>query len=213
MAGTEYGRLERIAFQAESYVLVIDGEHINVGAVIRALYTDHRRLAREVAAQEAERAQILRREEEAWRQANLADAKVRGWEATLVVDGLPQRFVPVQGWGPGEAEAVSVPQITPERLTDILDRIAAQEAQIEGLEAEAAATDDLMAADSCRIAALETALAAERAKVAKLVGAWDLARSHSLVKVTLGDGDARKSWGDFLIAMDEARAAITEAGQ
>lgn len=43
--GTDYGRMERIAFQAESYVLVIDGEHINVGAVIRALYTDHRRLA------------------------------------------------------------------------------------------------------------------------------------------------------------------------
>lgn len=48
-AGTDYGRMERIAFQAESYVLVIDGEHINVGAVIRALYTDHRRLAREAA--------------------------------------------------------------------------------------------------------------------------------------------------------------------
>lgn len=44
-SGTDYGRMERIAFQAESYVLVIDGEHINVGAVIRALYTDHRRLA------------------------------------------------------------------------------------------------------------------------------------------------------------------------
>lgn len=43
--GTDYGRMERIAFQAESFVLVIDGEHINVGAVIRALYTDHRRLA------------------------------------------------------------------------------------------------------------------------------------------------------------------------
>lgn len=52
--GTDYGRMERIAFQAEGYVLVIDGEHINVGAVIRALYTDHRRLAREVAAQEAQ---------------------------------------------------------------------------------------------------------------------------------------------------------------
>lgn len=49
VAGTDYGRMERIAFQAESYVLVIDGEHINVGAVIRALYTDHRRLAKEFA--------------------------------------------------------------------------------------------------------------------------------------------------------------------
>lgn len=67
--------------------------------------------------------------------------------------------------------------------------------------------------DWVRYSDVLAALAAERAKVAKLVEAWDLARSHSLVKVTLGDGDARKSWGDFLIAMDEARAAITEAGQ
>lgn len=41
---TDYGRLERIATQAETFILVMDGEHINTGAVIRALYTDHRRL-------------------------------------------------------------------------------------------------------------------------------------------------------------------------
>lgn len=77
-----------------------------------------------------ERAQILRREEEAWRRANHAEARVRGWEATLVVADLPQRFAPVQGWGPGEGDAVSVPQITPERLTSILDRLAKAEAAL-----------------------------------------------------------------------------------
>jgi hypothetical protein len=30
------GRTERLAFQAESYVIVMDGEHINLGAFIRA---------------------------------------------------------------------------------------------------------------------------------------------------------------------------------
>jgi hypothetical protein len=51
---TDYGRLERLATQAESYVIVLDGEHVNVGAVIRALYTDHRRLCAMPPAQGVE---------------------------------------------------------------------------------------------------------------------------------------------------------------
>lgn len=112
-------------------------------------------------------------------------------------------------------------------ITAILARIAAQEAQIKGLEHDRdewrqRAIDRCEAsekwfrkygAEKARAEAAETALAAERPKVERLLGAWDLARSHSRVKVTLGDGDARKSWGAFLIAMDETRAAITEAGQ
>lgn len=47
--GTDYGAFERLASQAESYVIVFDGEHRNLGSVIRALATDHKRLIREAA--------------------------------------------------------------------------------------------------------------------------------------------------------------------
>lgn len=87
-------------------------------------------LAARVAVLEAERVQILRREEEAWRRANHAEAKVRGWQSTLVVRDLPMMSVPVTGWGPGEGEQTAVPKITPERLTDILDRLARAEAAL-----------------------------------------------------------------------------------
>jgi hypothetical protein len=45
--GTDYHRMERIAWEAESLTVQVDGERVNVGAVIRALYTDHRRLVAE----------------------------------------------------------------------------------------------------------------------------------------------------------------------
>lgn len=93
-----------------------------------AVVAERDALAARVAELEAERAQILRREEEAWRRANHAEAKVRGWESTLVVRDLPMMSVPVTGWGPGEGEQTTIPQITPERLTDILDRLARAEA-------------------------------------------------------------------------------------
>ena len=45
---TDYGRMERIATAAEDFQIKIEGEWVNVGAVIRALYTDHRRLKGDV---------------------------------------------------------------------------------------------------------------------------------------------------------------------
>jgi hypothetical protein len=71
--------------------------------------------------------EILRlRESEAraWTERNIAYAKVKGWEATMFVEGLPLRSVEVDQWGPGEGGETTVPQMTPRKLTDLLDEIA-----------------------------------------------------------------------------------------
>jgi len=70
--------------------------------------------------------------DEAWRRANIAESKVRGWEKYVVVRDLPMRAVPNTGWGPGQDEKIAIPQVTPEKLTDIIDR--AEAARNEALE-------------------------------------------------------------------------------
>lgn len=87
------------------------------------------------------RAQIEAAEAEvnsAWTQANRANAKVKAWEATMVCHGLPLRVCPVDGWGPGADGAVSVPSLTTEKLTQLLDRLSTAEARAEAAEAECA---------------------------------------------------------------------------
>ena len=69
--------------------------------------------------------------ERAWTAANRANAKVRGWESTMVCTGLPLRLFPVDGWGPGGDGTVEIPQLTTEKLTSILDRLAAIDAAKE----------------------------------------------------------------------------------
>jgi hypothetical protein len=83
------------------------------------LYTEQPELAAENALLRLELNAALAR-------AARAEAKVAGWEATVVCAGLPQRVVPAQGWGP-EGGEVSVPAITPQKLTDLLDRLATLE--------------------------------------------------------------------------------------
>lgn len=63
-------------------------------------------------------------EARAWRERNIAYAKVKGWEATVFVEGLPLRTVPVSEWRPGEGETVTIPDVTPRRLTELLDELA-----------------------------------------------------------------------------------------
>lgn len=92
-----------------------DPEHWEEGA---KLYTD--------ATIARKNARLRRELDAALTRAARAEAKVAGWEATVVCTGLPQRAVPVQGWGP-EGGEVSVPAITPQKLTDLLDRLAALE--------------------------------------------------------------------------------------
>ena len=74
----------------------------------------------------------------AWTQANRANAKVKAWEATMVCHGLPLRVCPVDGWGPGADGAVSVPSLTTEKLTQLLDRLSTAQARAEAAEAEVA---------------------------------------------------------------------------
>lgn len=135
-------------------------------------------------------------------------ARIEGLEATVAEVTSDRAYI--IGANAGWEAAVEHGEATP--------AAAAMLAQLEAAEKRPSWDEynALLSAgyeQKARAEAAETALAAERARVAKLVEAWGLVRSHSRVKVTLGDGDARKSWGAFLIAVDEARAAITEAGQ
>lgn len=64
------------------------------------------------------------REERAWSERNIAYAKVKAWEAVVYVEGLPLRAVEVKEWGPGEGSMTTVPDVTPRRLTDLLEELA-----------------------------------------------------------------------------------------
>ena len=75
------------------------------------------RLRAEVERLEAESAR-------AWRERNIACAKVKAWEDVVYVESLPLRPVRVDGWGPGEGEETSVPIVTPKKLTELLDEMA-----------------------------------------------------------------------------------------
>jgi hypothetical protein len=72
----------------------------------------------------AEIERLKESEARAWRERNIAYAKVKGWEATVFVEDLPLRPVKIDEWGPGEGETVAVPDITPRKLTDLLDELA-----------------------------------------------------------------------------------------
>ena len=145
--GTDYGRMERIAFQAESYVLVIDGEHINIGAVIRALYTDHRRLARrereleDVVASERAKGdshcvQAMQNGQDAIAQRDRAEAaEAKLAEVTKERDEAREAFADkTAAWTKSElrrtaAEAtVATLQAQVEAMRGALDEIANQEA-------------------------------------------------------------------------------------
>lgn len=61
--------------------------------------------------------------EQAQRERNIAYAKVKAWESVVYVEGLPLRAVPVGEWGPGEGETTTVPEVTPKKLTELLDEL------------------------------------------------------------------------------------------
>lgn len=85
--------------------------------------------AADLISSQAERILELEQENErVWQERNVAYAKVKGWEATVYVEGLPLCAVPVGEWGPGEGGTASVPDITPKKLTDLLDRLQDLEA-------------------------------------------------------------------------------------
>ena len=77
-----------------------------------------------IAELEADAIKLEHENERIWRERNIAYAKVKAWEAVLYVEGLPLRAVRVDEWGPGEAEQTTVPEVTPKRLVELLDRLA-----------------------------------------------------------------------------------------
>lgn len=90
-----------------------------------------RELRPALTAQAEEIERLTAENERIWRERNIAMTKVKGWEESLVVEQLPLRALQVREWGPGEHEQVSIPQITPRRLTEILDELAALKAAQE----------------------------------------------------------------------------------
>jgi hypothetical protein len=82
------------------------------------------KLRARIAELEQELKETRARENLAWSERNVAYAKVKAWEAVVYIDGLPLRAVEVTEWGPGEGRITTVPDVTPRRLTDLLDEIA-----------------------------------------------------------------------------------------
>lgn len=62
-------------------------------------------------------------EAKAWTERNIAYAKVKGWEAAAFVEQLPLRAVEIDEWGPGDGGTTTVPQITPRKVTELLDEL------------------------------------------------------------------------------------------
>lgn len=70
----------------------------------------------------------------AWRERNEAYAKVKGWEATVYVEKLPILAVPINDWGPGGEGQTSIPHVTPQKLTDLLDELARLRGQVARMQ-------------------------------------------------------------------------------
>jgi uncharacterized small protein (DUF1192 family) len=92
------------------------------------------KLKRRVAELEDEVAALKVENNRAWAERNTAYAKVKAWEAVVFVERLPLRAVRVDEWGPGEGGETSVPEVTPQKLTDLLDEIARLRAENERMK-------------------------------------------------------------------------------
>lgn len=73
---------------------------------------------------EAEVSRLRLENDRAWRERNEAYAKVKAWESVVYVEKLPLRSVPINDWGPGGDGQTTVPHITPQKLTDLLEEVA-----------------------------------------------------------------------------------------
>lgn len=83
-----------------------------------------------IAELEQKVAQLSEESTRAWTERNTAYAKVKAWESVVYVEKLPLRAVPIDEWGPGEGGTTTVPEITREKLTDLLDEVARLRAQV-----------------------------------------------------------------------------------
>jgi hypothetical protein len=83
---------------------------------------------------QAQVAQLKEENSRAWTERNEAYAKVKAWEAVVYVEKLPVRAIPINEWGPGEGGTTTVPEITRQKLTDLLDEIAGLRAQVARMQ-------------------------------------------------------------------------------
>jgi hypothetical protein len=81
-------------------------------------------LSERIEELEAENRRLRESEAKAWQERNIAYAKVKGWESTVYIEDLPLRAVEVEEWGPGEGLTTTIPDVTPRKLTDLLDELA-----------------------------------------------------------------------------------------
>lgn len=73
----------------------------------------------------------------AWRERNHAVTKVTAWEKIVYLEPPVMMWqVEVTEWGPGEGDLVTVPELNPQRLTDLLDDYAKLEEQVTAWRAE-----------------------------------------------------------------------------
>ena len=94
-------------------------------------------LREEIAELKAEIAELKEENRRAWTERNEAYAKVKGWEATVFVEKLPIRAVRIDEWGPGEGGTTTVPDVTPRKLTELLDEVAELRAKVARMQGAA----------------------------------------------------------------------------
>lgn len=69
-------------------------------------------------------AELERNAEQAWRERAVYRTKYYALHDVMYVPELPLRAVRITEWGPGEGEQTTVPDLTPQRLGELLAEIA-----------------------------------------------------------------------------------------
>lgn len=60
----------------------------------------------------------------AWKERNYAITKIKAWESCVFAYAPPiVRSMVVEEWGPGEGDIIQVPQVTPQKITDLIDEL------------------------------------------------------------------------------------------
>lgn len=77
-----------------------------------------------IAELEDEIARLKESEERAWHERNIAYTQVKAWESIVYIEQLPRRTIEVKEWGPGEGEQTTIPEVSPKKLTELLNEIA-----------------------------------------------------------------------------------------
>lgn len=131
MTDTTTEAVERLINTLDGASVYVENDDCIGGNVMREAISILRALAAERDTLKAELQQANRQVDAAWRRAEIAEAKVKGWESQVLLADLPILSVPVDSFGPAAGEQVYVPKI--ERITDILDQLAAERSMADML--------------------------------------------------------------------------------